>query len=147
MICCSADHAQKSQSLRWLSFGIYQAQYGCNIHDVVAHMARVAALQQERSNIKVVILKILQHSWVCMHDISISLYFFMCLSSSFCNVETRSCADIKSSQVCVIQCYSITVYNNVITKADCSHLIINWLSHRFRCVTTQRRSQSVWIVR
>eukprot|EP00253_Pinus_taeda_P010944 PITA_10944 len=66
MISSSSTQPQQSRSLRWVSFGIYEPQGSCDIHNAVTHMARVAALIEQRSNIKIAILKSLRHSWAAI---------------------------------------------------------------------------------
>lgn len=58
--------SQQRESTRWVSFGFYEPQKGCNIQDAVNHMARVAAVLELRNNIKVAILKSIEHSWVAV---------------------------------------------------------------------------------
>eukprot|EP00253_Pinus_taeda_P024349 PITA_24349 len=71
IISSSSNQPRQSQSLKWVSFGIYEPQGSCDIHDAVAHMATVAALVEKKSNIKVAILKSLQHSWAAIFAVSI----------------------------------------------------------------------------
>jgi hypothetical protein len=70
----SCTQAQQRQAVRWVSFGIYEPQNGCDIHDAVAHMVRVAAVLEQRNSIKVAILKSLEHSWVWMYKLPRLLY-------------------------------------------------------------------------
>jgi hypothetical protein len=56
--------SQQSKSVRSVSFGFYEPQNGRDIHDAVTHMARVAAVLELKNNIKVAILKSIEHSWV-----------------------------------------------------------------------------------
>jgi len=63
---CNQPQKSQSESRMWISFAIYEPQDGCDIHDAVAHMARVAALLEKRSNIDVAILKSLQQSWAAV---------------------------------------------------------------------------------
>lgn len=63
---CSQQQQSQPQSRMWISFGIYEPQNGCDIHEAVAHMARVAALLEKRNNIDVAILKSLEHSWAAV---------------------------------------------------------------------------------
>lgn len=50
----------------WISFAIYEPQNGCDIHDAVAHMAKVAAVLENSSNIDVAIIKSFEQSWAAV---------------------------------------------------------------------------------
>jgi len=52
MISSSSNQPQQNQSLRWLSFSIYEPQDGWGIHHAVTHMARVVAMLKKWNSLK-----------------------------------------------------------------------------------------------
>ena len=52
MISSASNQPQQNQSLRWVSFDIYEPRDGWGIHYAVAHMARVVAMLKKWNSLK-----------------------------------------------------------------------------------------------